>query len=384
MPSAYVPRAIDLKALVKTKSGFLFGARQTGKSWLVKKTLPEARVYDLLDDAVFVELNRNPHLIEQEWNAKRREIIVVDEIQRIPGLLNEVHRLIELHGIRFLLTGSSARKLGRAGVNTLGGRARVHHLHPFVSAELGTRFDVALAVNRGLLPSIYLSDSPDADLAAYAGAYLRQEVAAEALTRNIPAFSRFLQVAASCNGTLINYSRISNDAQVPRTTVMEYFSILYETLIGHEVTAWQRSAKRKPLSTSKLYFFDPGVARHLQGRGEIRKGTTEFGSAVETLVFHELRSYCDYRGVDGLSYWRSTSGFEVDFVVADMVAVEVKATGRIAPADLKGLRALREEALLRDYYCVVLDESTRDMDGIHVVPLRVFLQRLWSGEIVRS
>lgn len=378
-----IPRLLELSKMLARKSGFLFGPRQTGKSWLVRHALRDARVYNLLDHATYVDLSRNPARIEQEWLAGSPDrVVVIDEVQRLPLLLNEVHRLIEQHGIRFLLTGSSARKLRTGGSNLLGGRARIHHLHPFVAAELGGKFDMMRAVNHGLLPPLYFSDEPEEDLAAYAGVYLREEVAAEALTRNVPAFSRFLQVAALCNGQMLNYARVANDAQVPRSTVAEYFGILQDTLVGHEVPAWQQSVKRKAIATSKFYLFDCGVARHLQGRAEIRAGTPEFGQALETLLFHELRAYCDYRRAGEIAYWRSASGFEVDFIVADQLAVEVKATGRLALADLRGLRALREEGKLKSYVCVTLDPEPRVVDGISILPLRLFLERLWSGELL--
>ena len=379
------PRILDLPGILARKSCFLFGPRQVGKSWLIRHTLPQARVYNLLDNATYVELSRHPDRIEQEWLADPRgNLVVIDEVQRLPLLLNEAHRLIEQHGIRFLLTGSSARKLRRGGTNLLGGRARVHHLHPFVSAELGTEFNLDRAVNRGLLPPHYFSDSPDTDLAAYTGVYLREEIAAEALTRNVPAFSRFLQVAALCNGQMINYTRIANDAQVPRSTVVEYFEILQDTLIGCEVPAWRQSLKRKAITTPKFYLFDCGVVRQLQNRTEIRPGTPEFGSAVETLVYNELRAYCDYRNAGEIAYWRSTSGFEVDFVVADRLAIEVKTTGRTADSDLRGLRALREEGRLAKYICVTLDSAPRLVDGILVMPLSQFLAQLWRGELLKA
>ncbi|MGH7818555.1 MAG: ATP-binding protein, partial [Candidatus Binatia bacterium] len=202
-------------------------------------------------------------------------------MQRLPELLNEVHRLIESRRIRFLLTGSNARKLRRGGVNLLGGRARTKHLHPLVRRELGEHYRLEHAVRYGLLPSIYFSDDPKADLEAYAGTYLQQEVVAEGATRNVEAFSRFLKVAAFCNGTIVNFTEVANDAQVPRTTVYEYFEILKDTLLLHELPAWRESRKRKPLVSSKYYFFDSGVVSALQGR-EVRAGTPEFGEALET------------------------------------------------------------------------------------------------------
>ncbi len=212
-------RAIDLRRLLARK----LGPRQTGKSFLIRHTLPDARLYDLLDRPTYLTLSRNPGRIAEELTERDR--IVIDEIQRLPELLNDVHRLIETRRIHFLLTGSSARKLRDGRVNLLGGRARIQRLHPLSSAELGVRFDPVCAAERGLLPSIYFSDDPQADLAAYAGAYLQQEIVEEGVTRNVPAFSRFLKVAAFCNGTIVNFTNVANDAQVPRTTVYEYFDI---------------------------------------------------------------------------------------------------------------------------------------------------------------
>lgn len=244
--------------------------------------------------------------------------------------------------------------------------------------ELGDRFDLKRAVERGLLPSIYFSDDPFADLKAYAGTYLQQEIAAEGATRNIPAFSRFLRVAACCNGTVVNFTNVANDAQVARTTVYEYFDILKDTLILHELPAWQKSQKRKPLSSSKFYFFDVGVVATLQGR-EFRLGTPEFCEAFETYLMHELLSYRDYRSEEPLSFWRSDSGFEVDFIIADHTAIEVKAKENVSASDLKPLRALAEEKKLKRYLCVSLEPRARRLGELTVLPYQEFLQALWSG-----
>src|SRR5438093_5583036 len=317
----FVERLIELPGLLRRKSHFLFGPRQTGKTSLVRHTLEGVRSYDLLDSSVYLTLSREPRRIGQELTPRDR-LVVIDEIQRLPTLLNEAHRLVEGRGSRFLLTGSSARKLRTGGVNLLGGRARVKYLHPLTSQELGARFDLARAVRRGLLPSIYFSDDPQADLAAYAGSYLQQEIVAEGATRNVPAFSRFLRVAAHCNGTIVNFTNIANDAQVPRTTVYEYFEILKDTLVLQELPAWRKSLKRKPLASSKFYFFDAGVTAALQGR-QLRPRTPEFGEGVETYLMHELVAYRDYVSGEPLSYWRSTSGFEVDFILGDHTGIEV-------------------------------------------------------------
>ena len=374
----HVERVVDLNNLLGKKSHFLFGPRQTGKTFLIRHTLKGMRLYDLLDSSIYLALSRNPGRIAEELTPQDR-IIVIDEIQRIPELLNEVHRLIEEHGVRFLLTGSSARKLRRGGVNLLGGRARTKYLHPLTYKELGEGFDLFRAIERGLLPSIYFSDDPRADLKAYAGSYLQQEIVAEGFTRNIPAFSRFLRVAALCNGTIVNFTNVANDAQVARTTVYEYFEILKDTLILHELPAWRKSKKRKPLASSKYYFFDIGVVSALQER-EFSPGTPEFGEAFETYIFHELICYRDYMGEEPLSYWRSTSGFEVDFIIGDHTAIEVKAKENVSPAELKPLRALAEEKKLKRFLCVSLEPRRRETADVTVLPYKDFLELLWSGE----
>jgi len=376
--SVYIERVLDLPSLLQKKSHFLFGPRQTGKTSLIRHSLKGVRSYDLLDTSVYLALSQNPGRISQELNP-RDKIVVVDEIQRLPVLLNEIHRMIEERGIRFLLTGSSARKLRRGGVNLLGGRARTRYMHPLTYRELGNQFDLLKAIDRGLLPSIYLSDDPRADLQAYTGSYLQQEIVAEGITRNIPAFSRFLKVAALCNGTVVNFTNVSNDAQVPRTTVYEYFEILKDTLLLYELPAWRKSKKRKPLASSKYYFFDVGVVATLQGR-EFRPGTPEFGEAFETYLIHELVSYSDYISGEPLSYWRSTSGFEVDFILGDHTAIEVKAKENLSTHDLKSLRALAEEKKLKRYLCVSLEPRRRNLENLTILPLREFLEALWSRE----
>lgn len=376
----YVPRTLDLAALLERKSHFLIGPRQTGKTSLIRHSLPEARLYDLLDTATFLSLSQNPSRLAQELSPRDR-VIVIDEIQRLPHLLNEVHRLIEEHGVRFLLTGSSARKLRHGGVNLLGGRARTRFLHPLTSRELGERFRLQAALARGLLPSIYFSDDPEADLEAYAGTYLQQEVVAEGATRNIPAFSRVLRVAALCDGTVVNFTNVASDAQVPRTTVYEYFEILKDTLILHELPAWKKSIKRKPLVSSKYYFFDGGVARKLQGRAAAAAGTPEYGSALENLIMHELTTYRDYVSGDPVSYWRSASGFEVDFIVGDHTAVEVKAKPNISPGDLRSLHALGEEQRVKHLVVVSLEARPRKVGPISILPYDDFLRALWAGEL---
>ncbi len=372
----YIERIVDLNGLLGKKSYFLFGPRQTGKTFLIRHTLGGMRVYDLLDASIYLALSQNLSRIAQELTPQDR-IVIIDEIQRLPELLNEVHRLIEERGVRFLLTGSSPRKLRRGGINLLGGRARTKYLHPLTYRELGDRFDLVYAVNRGLLPSIYFSDDPYTDLKAYTGSYLQQEIMAEGATRNIPAFSRFLRVAALCNGTIVNFTNIANDTQVARTTVYEYFEILKDTLILHELPAWRKTKKRKPLASSKYYFFDIGVAASLLER-KFHPGTPEFGEAFETYLFHELISYRNYISGEPLSYWRSTSGFEVDFIIDDHTAIEVKAKENLSLNDIKSLRALAEEKKLKRYLCVSLEPRMRKIGDVIILPYKDFLEALWS------
>jgi predicted AAA+ superfamily ATPase len=377
--SAYIDREIDLAALLRGKSHFLFGPRQTGKSTLVRRTLPDARVYDLLDSSSFLSLSQNPGRLGEEL-MEAGTIVVIDEIQRFPGILNEVHRLIEERGTRFLLTGSSARSLRRGGVNLLEGRARTRHLHPLTRRELGSDFELTHAIRTGLLPSIYFSDDPSGDLEAYAGTYLQQEIVAEGATRNVPAFSRFLRVAAACNASVMNFTAVASDSQVPRTTVYEYFDILRDTLLLHEVPAFTASTSRKPLVSSKYYFFDVGVVSWLQGR-LVQGGTPEFGPAFETWILHELVCHRDYASGAPISHWRSASGFEVDFVLGDHTAVEVKAKQNVAPRELRGLRALAEERSVKRALCVCLADRPRVVEGVSILPYGVFLDRLWEGEL---
>lgn len=373
-----VPRLPDIAGWLGAKSHFLFGPRQTGKTFLIRRALPRAKVYDLLDSTVYLALSQRPSRLAEEL-APSDDVVVIDEIQRLPELLNEVHRLIEQRGVRFLLTGSSGRKLRRAGVNLLGGRARIRHLHPLTCRELGEHFDLHRAIERGLLPTVYFSDEPRLDLDAYAGVYLQQEIVAEAATRNVPAFSRFLRVAACSNATLVNYTNIANDAQVPRSTVYEYFEILKDTLLLHEVPAWRQTIKRKPIVSSKYYFFDVGVVSVLQNR-LVRPNTPEFGLAFETWLLHELVAYRDYVSGESIAHWRSTARHEVDFILGDHTAIEVKAKDPVSSEDLRSLRALAEENKLKRYLCVCLEPRRRQVGEVTVLPYREFLDALWNRE----
>lgn len=380
MSAPDIPRLLNAAEMLRQRSCFLFGPRQTGKSTLIRQQLATLPTYNLLDEALFVRLLRHPGLIREALTPET-EAVVIDEIQRLPALLNEVHLMIEEHGVRFFLTGSSARSLRRKGVNLLGGRARAHTLHPFVRRELGARFDLARALEFGLLPGIYFSDAPAEDLAAYAGNYVREEVAAEASVRNIGAFGRFLTVAALAHGEMVNFVNLASDSQVPPSTVREYYAILKDTFIAHELPAFAETAKRKAITTAKYYLFDIGLARHLQGRAGLAPGTPEYGSAFESYVFQEIKAYCDYHRLQTPRYWRSKSGFEVDFVF-EGVAVETKAKAVVGARDLRGLRALREEGLFEHYILVSMEPRGRLVDGIRILPWQVFIDELWDGALV--
>lgn len=378
MNKIWVDRHLDIFGLLEKRSFFLLGPRQTGKTSLIHHILPDTIFYDLLDSANYLTLSRNPGRLAEEIGSDVKRV-VIDEIQRIPSLLNEVQRLIDTRNVNFLLTGSSARKLRRGGINLLGGRARVKYLHPLTYKELGDKFNLNHAIQRGLLPSIYFSDDPRADLESYAGLYLQQEIMAEGATRNIPAFSRFLKIAAHNNGDIVNFTNIASDAQVARTTVYEYYEILKDTLILRELPPWRKTIKRKPLASSKYYFFDVGVVSALQGRPFL-PGTPEFGEAFETFIMHELSCWSDYISGETLSFWRSTSGFEVDFIIGDHTAVEVKAKENVSTQDIKALRALREEKKLKHFLCVCLEQRSREVDGIKILPFAEFLTALWAQE----
>jgi predicted AAA+ superfamily ATPase len=374
-------RITGLEELLTHRSLFLFGARQTGKSTLVHDRFTDAAFFDLLAADTFRELSARPEYMRQTVPPGTR-LVVIDEVQKLPGLLDEVHLMIERDkGLRFVLTGSSARKLKRGGANLLAGRAWVTHLHPLVFAEVGSG-RLLERLNHGSLPAVLDSALPREDLKAYVGTYLREEIRAEGLTRSIENFSRFLTVAATCNGEQLNYTAVGSDAGVPPRTVREWFQVLEDTLIGYQLPAYRKTVKRKPVATSKFYFFDVGVANTLLKRSEIVPGSETFGKALEHLVFLEIRAKLDYGRADApFTYWRSLSGTEVDFLIGDRVAIEVKAKDRVTRRDQSGLRALDEELRL-DRKLIVCNEPRRRRDEtIEIVPIEEFLADLWEGRI---
>jgi len=310
------------------------------------------------------------------------KLVIIDEVQKLPQLLDEVHLMIERNKeLRFILTGSSARKLKRGGANLLAGRAWVTRLHPLVSAEIGPG-RLLHRLNRGSLPAVLDSELPHEDLRAYVGTYLQEEIRAEGLTRSMENFSRFLEVAGACHGEQVNYTAVGSDAGVPPRTVREYFQILEDTLIGYQLPAYRKTVKRKPVAISKFFFFDVGIANTLLKRSEIVPGSETFGRALEHLIFLELRAWLDYsRNDETLSYWRSRSGLEVDFLIGDSIAIEVKAKSRVGHRDLNGMRALSEELSLQRKIVVCTEPRRRQDEGVEFIPIEQFLEELWAGEI---
>jgi uncharacterized protein len=378
--SCMYSRVIDLTTIIEKKSFFLLGPRQTGKSTLLQAQFPDATYIDLLAADVYRQLSAYPERLREQLIGDER-LVIIDEIQKLPSLLDEVQLLITKNkDVRFILTGSSARKLRRGGANLLAGRAWTRYLHPLVYAELpNEKFRQRLL--HGSLPHVIDSHDPIQELKEYCGVYLQEEIRAESLTRSIEAFSRFLSVAALCNGEQLNYTKIGNDSQVPPRTVREFFVVLEDTLVGFNLPAFRSGRSRKAVASSKFYFFDIGVAHSLQGITQLAEGSTQYGKALEHLIAMELRAYCSYRRPDAkLSYWRSTSQIEVDFVIDSHIAIEVKATGNVSHRDSKGLIAFAEEAELSRSIIVSTEKHRRRLEsGVEVWPVEEFLALLWSG-----
>jgi predicted AAA+ superfamily ATPase len=371
------------------ESFFLWGPRQTGKSTLLRELYPDAIRFDLLKTDLFVRYTQSPSLLREELLARKHPgLVIIDEVQKVPALLDEVHWLIENEGWIFGLCGSSARKVRRGHANLLGGRAVRYELFGVVSAELGADFDLLRALNHGYLPRHYLSESPGHLLRAYVSDYLKEEIAAEGLVRNLPAFSTFLSAAVLSDAEMVNYSTIARDCGVSSPTVKEYFQILVDTLLGRYLPAYTRRPKRRVVRSPRFYFADVGVVNVLARRGRLEPGSELLGKAFENWVCHEIEAHRHYSEQHyELAYWRLPSGIEVDFVLGDMqVAVEAKATPRVHADHLKGLREIRlEHPRIGSRVLVSLERSRRRTeDGILILPARDFAEMLWSGELTRS
>lgn len=370
-------------------SFFLLGPRGTGKSTWIAEHFGGARTYDLLDHSECLRLERDPHQLGRELELlDRGSWVVIDEVQKVPALLDEVHRLMEKRGLRFVLCGSSARKLKRSGANLLAGRAEVVRMNPLLSVELGERFDVERAMVFGTLPKAVLGADARGFLLAYAALYLNEEIRAEALTRNVGAFSRFLEVAARQNGQVTNLSNIAREAGVVRTTVQNYFEILVDTLVGYWLQPWKLKPGNKQVAHPKFYLFDSGVARALSGRLAYAPLPEECGPLLETLVGNEIRAYLE-RHHPGwrMSFWRTHDDVEVDFLVETdwgYAAVEVKAASKWRNQYDLGLRRVKTELAPREVraFGVFRGPHAAKFGEIEVLPVEEFLSRLWSGQVV--
>lgn len=375
-------RLLDLK-VGRGRSAFLWGPRKVGKSFWLRDHFESRQVdfIDLLQTDVFAELASRPALLRERWSGR---MTVIDEVQKLPALLDEVHWLIENRAGTFVLTGSSARKLRREHANLLGGRAWRYEMGPLCFPEVGG-FDLEAVMSSGLLAPHYLSPEPDRDLRAYVADYLKDEIASEGAVRNVPAFADFLRAAALTNAELLNFTNIARDCGVSAKVVQGYFEILEDTLLGARLPPWRRAQKRRLIKTDKFYFFDVGVANFL-ARRKPAAGSADFGKSFEHWVLMEIMSYRRYRAPElDVAYWRTSTGQEVDFILGDMqVAIECKASARVHDGDLGGLRALAEERRVKHRVFVSLERSPRRLsDGIEIVPWRTFLDRLWAGDLVR-
>ncbi len=386
---ALFKRDLDLTWIANPVTGsaasFLWGPRQTGKTTLLHQQIPDAAFYDLLDTGLRAELSVRPRTLREELLSKRPPVVVIDEIQEAPELMEEVHWLLENTPTRFVLCGSSARKLRRKSRNLLGGRAVEHQLFPLTTREIPNP-DLARLLNHGALPAHYLVPDPAPLLRSYVNTYIKEEIIDESATRNIPAFSRFLQVVGLTHGQQLNYANIARETGVSASTVRSYYQILEDTLMGFTLEPWRKAKKRRLVETARFYLFDVGVANHIHPEApEVSEGSDLFGRAFEHFMLNEVRAFLSYRRLErSLSFWRTSSGFEVDLIVGDLdLAVEFKSSRRVRDSDLKGMRALMDEHAAGRSIVVSREERTRKTeDGIEILPWQEFCSMLWEGEMI--
>lgn len=383
-----VSRLLSLPDLGK-HSVFLWGPRRTGKSYWVRHNLPKAPLIDLLQTDTYAEYASRPALLRERFASRQDPAhggpIVIDEIQKVPALLDEVHWLIENRKRTFLLTGSSARKLRRGHANLLAGRARRRELRPLCFPEID-RLDLERVVVSGLLPPHFVSDDAIDDIRSYVGDYLREEIVAEGLAISLPAFSDFLRVAALTSSELLNYTNVAREVGVSAKVVRGYFDLLEDTLLGFRIAPWTRSQGRRLIQTPKFYLFDVGIANFLARRNP-KPGTPEFGKSLEHVVLMELLAFRAYRDPDlEIRYWRTSTGHEVDFLLNDRaLAIEVKASSRVADVALRSLSALSDDGPVRRRIVICLERQRREIRDRHgpitLLPMHAFLEALWAGEV---
>jgi predicted AAA+ superfamily ATPase len=382
-----ITRSLEI-ALPKGQSAFLWGPRKTGKTTFLKRAFPDSIVYDLLQTDLLLEYTKRPSLLRERLLAaepkRLKEPIIIDEVQKVPQLLDEIHWLIENKGLRFILCGSSARKLKRGKANLLGGRAWRYEMRPLISAELG-ELDLLKALNRGMLPAHYLQEEYRKSLRAYVRDYLKEEVFDEGLTRNIPAFSRFFDAVGYSHGELTNYANIARDCGVDAKTVKEYYQILVDTLLGTMIEPFSRRQDRQVISKAgKFYLFDVGVAGAIIQRRIPQEKGEQFGKAFEHFILMEILAHRSYRELDyDLNFWRTKSGLEVDFILGrGEVAIEVKGSSRIDSSDLRPLKAFIQEYRPAQALVVCNERLPRVHEGIRILPWREFLKMLWEGDLI--
>jgi predicted AAA+ superfamily ATPase len=382
-----LPRLLKIK-LPKGQSAFLWGPRKTGKTTFLRQTFPDSLSYDLLQTDLFLEFVKRPFLLrEQLLAASSKQLkapVIIDEVQKVPQLLDEIHWLMENKGLWFILCGSSARKLKRGKANLLGGRAWRYEMHPLVSAEVAD-LDLLRALNRGMIPVHYMQEEYRKSLQAYVRDYLKEEVFDEGLTRNIPAFSRFFDAMGYSHGELTNYMNIARDCGVDAKTVKEYYQILSDTLLGTMIEPYKKRQDRNVIMRSgKFYLFDVGVAGAITHRQIPQEKGEQFGKALEHFILMEILAHRAYRELDyDVNFWRTKSGLEVDFILGKgEVAVEVKGTSRVDTTDLRPLKTFIQEYRPARAFVVCNERASRVHEDIHIVPWRDFLRMLWSGEVI--
>ncbi len=382
-----IERILNIK-LPRGRSAFLWGPRKTGKSTYLTEAFPKSPYFDFLRTDMAMEYAKRPALLGERILAldsvSLRSPIILDEVQKVPLVLDEVHRLIEAKKLSFLLCGSSARKLKRGRGNLLGGRAWRYEMFPFVSAEI-EGLDLLRALNHGLIPDHYLHDDYRKSLAGYVQDYLKEEIFAEGLTRNVPGFARFFDAVGFSHGELVNYANIARDCGVDAKTVREYFQILVDTLLGRMVEPYSGRRSRQVITRApKFYLFDVGVAGFLTKRRIEEERGDSFGRAFEHFIFTELAAHSSYRELDyRIGFWRTKSGHEVDFVLGDgEVAIEVKGTSRVDLRDLASIRSFAEDYKPKKSLVVCNEKEERVVGPLRLMPWRKFLEDLWSGRII--
>jgi uncharacterized protein len=365
--------------LPQNKSAFLWGPRKVGKTYWIKHNLKNIILIDLLKTDIFAEYISKPSLLRERYSDQKK-LIVIDEIQMVPNLLNEIHWMIENKGTSFLLTGSSPRKLKRNHANLLGGRAWRYSMAPLCYLEIDN-FDIEQIMITGLLPPHVISPDPIQDLRAYIADYLKEEIATEAVVQNIPAFSEFLKLAALSSGELINYTNIARETGVSAKIIRNYFQILEDTLLGFRIQPWRKSLSRRLIETEKFYLFDIGVTNFIAKRTP-KIGTPEFGKVFEQFILMELKAYQSYRNPEmPIYYWRTSSGLEVDFICGEMdLAIEIKSSKRVHEADTKGLLALKQEQKVKKAIIISFEKERKIIHNLECLYWQDFLNKLWSNE----